>query len=269
MTDWHQGRLALFDLETTGVDPHRDRIVTAAIIEAGAGHKTVTRTWLLNPGIPIPQGATDVHGITTDHAKQHGRPPVAAVKEIAVDLLSCSGSGLPIIGHNAVYDLTLLHAELIRHGHTNLAAAFTGIRPVIDTFVLSKWLQPFRPKQPTKRTPDPAKCGSYNLVDSCRINGIDLTEQDAHGAEADALAAGRLAWKLAHTYPGAQGNALDLHAFQIEEKARQDASFADWLRKQGSDASGVTGQWPIVAPPADWDPTQLPTPPAEPEEKAS
>ena len=30
---WHAGPLALFDLETTGTDPHRDRIVTAAIVE--------------------------------------------------------------------------------------------------------------------------------------------------------------------------------------------------------------------------------------------
>ena len=32
MKSWHEGRLALFDLETTGVDPHRDRIVTSAIV---------------------------------------------------------------------------------------------------------------------------------------------------------------------------------------------------------------------------------------------
>ena len=33
---WHTDRLALFDIESTGVDPHRDRIVTAALTAASA-----------------------------------------------------------------------------------------------------------------------------------------------------------------------------------------------------------------------------------------
>jgi len=54
---WHTGPLALFDTETTGVDPHRDRIVTAALIIVEP-HRDLS--WLLNPGIPIPQEATDI-----------------------------------------------------------------------------------------------------------------------------------------------------------------------------------------------------------------
>jgi DNA polymerase-3 subunit epsilon len=258
MGDWHRGRMACFDIESSGIDPHRDRIVTAAVTEVGGGAKTQTRSWLLDPVIDIPEGATAIHGIPTDYARENGRPAVTGVQEIAMDLLSCSRSGLPIVGHNVVYDITMLYCELLRHKHHPLANSIAMLRPVIDTLVLSKWLQPYRPKQPTKRTPDPAKCGSYNLVDSCRINGIELSEEEAHGAEADALAAGRLAWKLAHTYPGAQGSAIALHDWQIEEKARQDEGFADWLRKQGKDASDVTGQWPLVLPPADWSPEQLP-----------
>lgn len=285
---WHTGRLAPFDTETTGVDPHRDRIVTAALLEAGAGFKTTTRTWLINPGIDIPQAATDIHGITTDHAQLNGRDAATSVKEIAVDLLSCSGSGIPIVGHNVNYDLTLLHAELVRHGHDYLAKALAGIRPVIDTRVIEHHLDPYRPGKPNGRRPDHA-CGNHTLVECCRLWGIDLSEQDAHGAEADALAAGRLAWRLATShdrfagFDGPRGVdrinpglwPLDkLHDWQQGEFAKRAASFQSYMRGEqrkqppdGADPTFVAAtEWPIQALPADWAPEQLPTPPAEPTE---
>ena len=86
MTSWHEGPLALFDVESSGVDPHRDRIVTAAVISVTPNCQPVTRTWLLNPGIPIPEGATAIHGITTEHATVHGMDPAQGVAEIAFEL---------------------------------------------------------------------------------------------------------------------------------------------------------------------------------------
>ena len=56
--------LAVFDIESTGVVPQRDRIVELAVIRIdpdGSIRKTVRR---LNPQIPIPAGATAVHGIS-------------------------------------------------------------------------------------------------------------------------------------------------------------------------------------------------------------
>ncbi|NUO59030.1 MAG: 3'-5' exonuclease [Hamadaea sp.] len=281
---WHTGRLALFDLETSGVDPHRDRIVTAAVIEVGAGHRATTRTWLVNPVIEIPQGATDVHGITTEHARTHGRDAATSVKEIGVDLLSCVGSGVPIVGHNVGYDLTLLHAELVRHGHKYLAASLSGIKPVIDTMVIEKHLDPYRPGKPNGRRPDDA-CGPHTLVECCRLWGIPLTEDDAHGAEADALAAGRLAWRLAHQpdrfgqFDGPRGVdrispadwPLDrLHDWQAEQYARSAASFQAYKRgeqrKKPDDVDPTfvaNTQWPVADLPAGWSPDQLPAPAIE------
>ncbi|NUO96783.1 MAG: 3'-5' exonuclease [Nonomuraea sp.] len=248
--NWHEGRLCLFDLESTGVDPHRDRIVTAAVIEAGAGQHTVTREWLVDPGIEISEGATAVHGISTEHARTHGRRADVCVKEIALDLLSCTQrSHIPVVGHNVSYDLTLLHAELIRHGHSDLAAQLLRIRPVIDTFVLDKWADRYRK-------------GSRKLVDVAAHYGVDLTEQDAHGAAADALAAGRIAWHIANKYPGAQGSALVVHDWLIDEKREQAESFGAYLRKQGK-PDDVSRDWPIQPLPDGWSPDQLPTPATE------
>ena len=58
--------LCFFDLETTGVNVVTDRIVEIAILILLPNGNKESKTWLVNPGIPIPKGASDVHGITDD-----------------------------------------------------------------------------------------------------------------------------------------------------------------------------------------------------------
>lgn len=255
--DWHDGPIVMFDLETTGVDPHRDRIVTAAINTFVPRVGMDRQSWLVNPGIPIPEGASAIHGITTARAQEDGTDAAAGVHEIAATLLDrMTRHGAPVVGHNVSYDLTMLWCELLRHGDP-LAERVRTIKPVIDTMVLDKWLDPYRPKGPTARRPDPARCGSRTLIDTCRVYGVTLSRDDAHGADADATAAGQLAWRIAVRYPGAQGNAHVLHDWQIEEKRHQAESFAKWLTKQGK-PDDVARDWPIQATPDGWDPSQLP-----------
>ena len=259
---WHTGRLACFDFETTGTDPHRDRVVTAAIIEVGGGQPSRTSEWLVNPGITIPEGATVVHGITTEHAETHGVDAAGAIYEIAEHLLRLAAAGVPIVGHNVTYDLTMLWAECVRQNisfgpNHSAAVDVAKIAPVIDTMVLDKWVDPYRPKAPTARRKDPAKCGSRKLIDTARVWGITLTEAEAHGAAADALAAGRLAWSLAQNTPGLQISAAEVHALQVTEKRTQADSFGAYLAKQGK-PDDVARSWPIQELPDGWTPEQLP-----------
>ncbi len=58
--------LCFFDLETTGVNVVTDRIVEIAILKLLPNGNKESKTWLVNPGMPIPKGASDVHGITDD-----------------------------------------------------------------------------------------------------------------------------------------------------------------------------------------------------------
>jgi len=58
--------LCFFDLETTGVNVVSDRIVEIAILKLLPNGNKEGKTWLVNPGMPIPKGASDVHGITDD-----------------------------------------------------------------------------------------------------------------------------------------------------------------------------------------------------------
>lgn len=247
MTGWQHGPLALFDVESTGVDPHRDRIVTAAIIETtpGQGRPYRSSLWMLNPGIPIPEGATAVHGITTARAQEDGADPSGAVCEIAQHLVRLSHRGVPIIGHNVRYDLTMLRAECLRHC-PDLAPAVAALAPVVDTMVLDKQVDRYRK-------------GSRRLTDVARHYGLTVDDANAHGAEYDALLAGRIAWCLAHRNPRvATLPPFELHSSQVAWAREMAESFATYLLKKGEPADGVAREWPVDPPPDGWSVDDLP-----------
>lgn len=62
--------LILFDLETTGIDVAVDRIVEISLIKVFPDQSTEIKTRRINPTIPIPQVASDVHGITNEMVKE-------------------------------------------------------------------------------------------------------------------------------------------------------------------------------------------------------
>lgn len=125
-----------FDTETTGVDAANDRIVTASIVSQVGGEQTVSE-WLINPGVEIPQGATDVHGVTNEQAAK-GMDPSVAVLEIKEKLLEAKW----VVVYNANYDINLLNSELVRYGHDPLPEGFST--KVIDPLVLDRKLDKYR-----------------------------------------------------------------------------------------------------------------------------
>lgn len=234
---WHLGPMAAFDLETTGVDVETDRIVTACVAEIdGSGQNApAATTWLVNPGVEIPKAASDVHGISTDRARAEGRPPVECVAEIAALLADMVEADVPVVAFNAVYDLTLLDRECRRHGVPSLAdwcedEGFT--LHVVDPFVLDKHVDRYRR-------------GKRNLTAACEHYGVRL--DGAHDASFDAVAATRVAWRIAQRYPEiAEMSLPDLHALQVKACAEQAASFRDYLRSQGKPCDDVRDEWPLV-----------------------
>jgi DNA polymerase-3 subunit epsilon len=230
---WHNGRLAAFDVETTGINPEHDRIVTAAVSVVGAGIAADSQAWLLDPGIAIPAGATNVHGITTEQARAEGRPAGEAVEEIIVALAAQLQSGVPVIAFNARFDLTCLDREARRHGLVPLVDRVGGPAGmlVVDPFILDKRLDRFRRGRRTLG----AVCEHY-----------DVPLKDAHAANADALAAARLAWRLAQAFAELRDVDLPaLHTQQIDWAAEQAASLAEYFRGQGRNEH-VEPAWPIV-----------------------
>jgi len=227
MTNW--GRLAVFDLETTGIDVETARIVSACVAVLEADGEVVDRwDWLADPGVEIPEGASAVHGITTERARALGRPAVDVVAEITQTLRVLLGLGIPLVVYNAPYDLTLLDRECSRHGRTPLAPP----SPVIDPLVLDKAVDKYRK-------------GKRTLEVTAGLYGVTL--DDAHDAGSDAIAAGRVAQSLARAYPEELDiSPADLHARQGVWFAEQAASFADYIRNVKGDASFVAdSSWPV------------------------
>lgn len=113
---WHRELLIGFDLETTGTDPDEARIVTAAVVEFRGGEAVGGREWLADPGIPIPQDAVAVHGITNARAAADGRPAREVVAEIADVLVAHWRAGTPVVAYNAAFHLSMLAARWPRPG---------------------------------------------------------------------------------------------------------------------------------------------------------
>lgn len=234
MNGWHEGALAAFDLETTGPDPETARIVSAAVsIWAGTG-AVKTSAWLVSPEVDIPAEATAVHGITNEMARSRGVEPHVAAYEISALLAgTVLLNGIPLAIYNAAYDLTVLDRETRRYGQAPFADVLVGCTGcIVDPFVLDKHLDRYRK-------------GKRTLTAACEHYGVTL--DGAHEAGADALAAMRLAWKIAKTYPAiASMSPGELHELQVKARADQSASLADYFRRQGN-AEAVDGSWPFKA----------------------
>ena len=216
---WHRSVFYAFDTETTGIDVWNDRIVTATIARID-GPNVETLTWLINPGINIPQAATDVHGITTQHAQENGQDPAEAIREITAVLSDAH----PVVAFNASYDFTILTAEAERHGTR------VDVPAVIDPHVIDKHI-------------DPRRRGKRTLTATCEHYGVKQT--DAHDATGDALAAARLAWALTERHPDLlQVDPTELHQAQIEWRRDQAESLARYLVRQGR-PDDVARDWPI------------------------
>lgn len=220
---WWEGPLVGFDLETTGPDPETARIVTACVVVDVPGQEPYCRTWLVDPGVDIPAGATAVHGVTTEQARAEGIAAVDAVTEILTELTAALERGLPLVAFNASYDFTVLDREARRHGLEPLLPTL-----VVDPFVLDKQLDRFRRGKRTLT----AACGHY---------GVALT--DAHEASADAIAAVGIVRVMGARAPFPRPELL--HAAQVEWRAEQCASLAEYFARQGN-AQDVRGEWPVL-----------------------
>lgn len=223
------GRLAVFDLETTGVDIETARIVSACVAVLEPDGSVVDRwDWLADPGVEIPDGASAVHGITTERARALGRPAVDVVGEITQTLRVLLALGIPLVVYNAPYDLSLLDRECRRYSRTPLTVPTL----VIDPLVLDKAVDRYRK-------------GKRTLEVTAELYGVSLDE--AHDAGSDAIAAGRVAQSMARAYPEELDiPAADLHGRQEIWFAEQAASFADYIRNVKGDDTYVSDEsWPV------------------------
>ena len=125
--------LVVFDIESTGVVPQRDRIVEIAVMKImpdGSSRTTVRR---LNPGMPIPPGATAIHGISDADVAD-----CPFFEDIADKLLSYL-DGCDLAGYNiSGFDVPLLENEFKRAG----LDLQTSSRKIVDAYAIFCKLYP-------------------------------------------------------------------------------------------------------------------------------
>tara|TARA_R110002049_G_scaffold308704_1_gene513557 strand:+ start:20474 stop:21247 length:774 start_codon:yes stop_codon:yes gene_type:complete len=101
--------ICFFDLETTGVNITSDRIVEIAVLKVHPNGKEENKTWLVNPGVPIPKEVTAIHGISDEDVAD--KP---FFKEIAKDVYNMiKDSDLGGFNSNR-FDIPLLAEEMLR-----------------------------------------------------------------------------------------------------------------------------------------------------------
>lgn len=211
-----------FDLETTGVDPQTAKIVTSALVSI-RGKERDDLEMLADPGIEIPKQASAVHGITTEYAREHGKPHDEVLAETIRRIRQGWDDGATLIVYNATYDLSVLRA---------LEPSFTVDGPVFDPFVVDKEKNKFRK-------------GKRTLENVCAHYNVPL--DNAHEAAADAVAAARVAWKLTREFPElVEMTSDELMLAQSTWYYQSQVELQAWFEKQGKNTS-VNNNWPIAS----------------------
>lgn len=150
----------VFDLETTGISPEEDSIIEISAIKV-KGHEPVAEfDTLINPGIHIPAGATNVNGITDDMVRE-----APGLREALPDFLTFI-EGEILVGHNIQsFDLLFLYRaaeELLGIGVPN---------DYVDTLFMAKACLP--------------QLGRHRLTDISAYFHIDT--DGAHRALSDCI----------------------------------------------------------------------------------
>lgn len=186
-------RAIVFDTETTGLDPARgDRVVEIGAIEISNLIATgrVFHVYI-NPERDMPEEAFRVHGLSREFLADHKN--FAGIVDEFIEFIE----DLPLIAHNAEFDVRFLNAEFAKLDRPPLAPT-----RIIDTLAMARRLHP----------------GSPSSLDAlCQRYGVDLSRRDKHGALLDA---GLLADVYAELMGGRQA-ALSLQAVAVNKRAGQ------------------------------------------------
>lgn len=224
--------IAVFDTETDGVSTEECHVVTAflGLMDVATGELVEKKSWLINTGHQIPQGAIDVHGITNEKMQSEGADPKDAIFEIILKLNAYERANIPVVIYNARFDASLIDAETRRH--------FPGMKRldwtlVIDPLIIWKKVDRFRK-------------GKRTLVTAAEAMGVAVLE-NAHDAEADCIMAGQVAIKLLQHQWIAPLTMPKLMERQIKNAREQAESLDVYFHKNGTMTADehVDGGWPL------------------------
>jgi DNA polymerase III subunit epsilon len=179
---WQRVPIAAIDVETTGFDIGRDRVIEIGVVHMSEGRITERYGQLVNPGIPIPRAVRELTGIEQEDVDD--APPFAAVAQELWGRLE----GRCIVAYNLGFDRAFVTAELER----------CGLRwprtPTLDPLVFARALLPWLKRK--------------TLGEVAAELGVDLRE--AHRAKDDAEAAGLVLYAFGDRLPADLDSLLTL-----------------------------------------------------------
>src|SRR5690625_1447190 len=223
MASWVNGPMLGFDTETTGVDPSTDRILTAALVHQDADGNRKVRTWLINPGVDIPEASTEIHGITNEQVQSDGAEPAQALEEIASIIVEAQLEGVPLVAYNAPFDLAILECELARHGLPTVTERLGHTPfPVIDPLVIDRHCVKYR--RGKRRLGD--LLGYYELAEG----------RDLHAADVDVAATLDILAAQAEAFPSLPAASLErVYDVLVEAHRTWATGYNQWLERKGFD----------------------------------
>lgn len=176
-------RILFLDLETTGLDLDKNRIIEIGIAESIDGFVTNNNLQLyIKPDdVQVELGATKVHGITTQFLQN--KPTFAEQAGTIIKFIQGSHS---IIAHNAIFDVSFMNKELKLAGYQPLHYYCLNIK---DSLALARNLHPLK---------------ANDLSALCRRYDVSLQNRDFHGALIDAVLLQEVFFKILEQNPEAE-----------------------------------------------------------------
>lgn len=221
--------LVIFDLETTGVDIAKDRIVQIAMLKIMPDGTQDTRQAYVNPGMPIPPEASAVHNITDETVRDSPRFSQIA-KNVHAWLTGCDYAGYNIIN----FDIPMLNEEFLRCNLELPKGAF------IDSFNIFRKKEERTLAAAVKFYLNEEMVGAHDamndVVASLRVLAAQTLHYDDLPTTADELAAYAQMSEVVD-YAGwftkdADGDYIYNRGKAKGTKVRKDQGFATWMLKQ-------------------------------------
>lgn len=215
-------KAVIFDTETTSPEPTEARLVTAflGLWDTETEKFEQHLEFLINPGVPIPEEASAIHGIT-DEVASRGMNPVEALE--LMFYVFHDWSEYPHVAYNLPFDATVLNCELERYGYT--AFDWTK-RQLIDPLVLERHFNKY-------------KKGKKRLMDVAAQRGITLDESRLHAADYDSEITARVVTQQIQEW------GMPTNEEQAQYHAEWANSFQSYLRRVKNDATlTISGDWP-------------------------
>jgi DNA polymerase-3 subunit epsilon len=229
---WTSLPLLAIDCESTGVDPFTARIVELAAAEVHPDG-TVANPWrtVVNPGIDIPTEAAEIHGITTERARAEGIDPTDALAQLG-DLIwqhvTAHQGHAALVMFNGRYDWPLILTEAERHG-----ATIPCFASILDPYLIDRRVDQYRR-------------GKRKLTLVAEHYKVELGDA-AHGALADATAAGQVMWQIVARHPDelVDRSLASLWLWQVKGHEEDRTSFQDWMRRNVDPKFLAIPGWPV------------------------